>query len=279
MKKVLLIMLAGLILSIGVFAADTIHLGYVNWAEGIAMTHLAEAILEEKMGYNVETIMADVGVIYASLTQGDLDAFMDGWLPITHGSYMERLGDELLDLGYNYTGARIGLVVPSYVPINSIDELNEHKDKFNGRIVGIDPGAGIMQATERAIDEYNLDLTLMESSGPVMAASLGNAIDRENWIVVTGWTPHWKFARWDLKFLEDPKGVYGASENIHTIARRDFVVDYPDVAEFLIRFRMNDQQLGDLMGKISDSNDEPLKVATQWMYEHEDIVENWIPNK
>lgn len=42
---------------------------------------------------------------------------------------------------------------------------------------------------------------------------------------------------------------------------------------------MNDQQLGDLMGKISDSNDDLLKAATQWMYEHEDIVENWIPNK
>ncbi|WP_255420106.1 hypothetical protein [Petrotoga sp. 9PW.55.5.1] len=42
---------------------------------------------------------------------------------------------------------------------------------------------------------------------------------------------------------------------------------------------MSDQQLGDLMGKIADSNEEPLKVATEWMYEYEDLVESWIPNK
>jgi glycine betaine/proline transport system substrate-binding protein len=35
-----------------------------------------------------------------------------------------------------------GLVVPAYVTINSIEELNANKDKFKGEIIGI--GGGLM---------------------------------------------------------------------------------------------------------------------------------------
>eukprot|EP00831_Metopus_contortus_P059848 TRINITY_DN51815_c0_g1_i2.p2 TRINITY_DN51815_c0_g1~~TRINITY_DN51815_c0_g1_i2.p2 ORF type:complete len:134 (+),score=41.03 TRINITY_DN51815_c0_g1_i2:67-468(+) len=33
---------------------ETVKLGYVNWAEGIAMTNLSAVILEDKMGYQVD---------------------------------------------------------------------------------------------------------------------------------------------------------------------------------------------------------------------------------
>ncbi len=65
-------------------------------------------------------------------------------------------------------------------------------------IVGVDAGGGIMQLTDKAIvEEYGLDLDLKASSGPVMTATLQGAIERGEWVVVTGWNPHWKFARWD----------------------------------------------------------------------------------
>lgn len=67
-----------------------VRLVYVNWAEGVAMTHLVQAILEDRMGYEVKTTMADVAPVFASLANGDADAFLDGWLPVTHQSYMER---------------------------------------------------------------------------------------------------------------------------------------------------------------------------------------------
>ncbi|SDC17371.1 glycine betaine ABC transporter substrate-binding protein [Geotoga petraea] len=277
MKK-LLVLLSVLVLSIAIFAAGTVKIAYVNWAEGIAMTNLAKVILVDEMGYEVEDTMADPGLVYASLAQGDQDVFMDGWLPITHESYMNQFGDELTDLGYNFKGARIGLVVPTYVNIDSITELNSVKEKFDSQIVGIDSGAGIMAATERAIDAYDLELELRESSGPVMTATLADAIDNDEWVVVTGWSPHWMFARFDVKFLEDPEGVYGAVENIHSIARRNFIIDMPEVAQFFTHFFMTESELGSLMGVIADSNN-PEEAARQWKEEHMDIVEKWIPNK
>ncbi len=257
----------------------TIKLVYVNWAEGIAMTNLAKVILEEKMGYDVEVTMADVAPIFTSLANGDQDVFMDAWLPITHESYMSEYGDDLEDLGYNFEGARVGLVVPAYMDINSISELNDIADELDNEIIGIDSGAGIMKATETAIDTYGLNLNLISGSGPAMTASLGTAIDREKPIVVTGWTPHWKFARWDLKFLEDPQGIYGDAENIHTIARKGFKVDEKEAAEFFSNFYMNSDQLGDLMGAIADSDEDPDVVAKAWMEENEDLIQSWIPTE
>ncbi|WP_425447546.1 glycine betaine ABC transporter substrate-binding protein [Dethiothermospora halolimnae] len=254
----------------------TVKLGYVNWAEGIAMTNLAKVILEDKMDYEVEMKRADAGVIFTSVADGKTDAFLDGWLPVTHEQYMEKYKDDLVDLGYNFEGAKIGLVVPEYVDVNSIEELNDNKDKFAGRIIGIDSGAGIMKATKTAIEEYDLDYELMAGSGPVMTAKLKDSIESEEPVIVTGWKPHWKFARWDLKFLEDSKGVYGDVENLHTIVRKGFKEDMPEVAKFFETFKMNDQELGSLMGMIADSDEEPHVAAKEWMKENEDLVNSWI---
>ncbi|MGI5892009.1 MAG: glycine betaine ABC transporter substrate-binding protein [Bacillota bacterium] len=264
---------------VGGQSKGTVKLGYVNWAEGIAMTNLAAAVLEDKMGYDVELTMADVAPVFTSLASGNTDVFMDVWLPVTHKDYLDQYGDQLVDLGISYKNALIGLVVPSYVEIDSIEELNDNKDLFNGQIIGIDSGAGLMKATEKAIEQYGLDYTLVSGSGPTMTAALKKAIDANQPIVVTGWTPHWKFARWDLKVLEDPKKIFGDKENIHIMSRIGLEDDMPEVVEFLKNFKMTDSELGDLMGAIDDSDKEPLETAREWMNANADLINSWLPAK
>ncbi|MBM7870346.1 glycine betaine/proline transport system substrate-binding protein [Clostridium pascui] len=259
-------------------SSKKVKLAYVNWAEGVAMTNLAKVVLEEKMGYTVEMTEADPGVIFTSLAEGDTDAFLDGWLPVTHKNYMDKYKDKLLDLGTSFKGAKIGLVVPKYVDVNSVEELKANKDKFNGKIIGIDAGAGIMETTKKAVSEYGLDMELMEGSEPAMLTMLKDAIDKKKPIVITGWAPHWKFSKWDLKFLEDSKKVYGEAEDIHKLARLEFDKDMPEAAEFLKNFTMDEKQLGDLMAAIADGQ-KPLEAAKEWMNKNEDIVNSWVPKK
>ncbi|QDE67410.1 glycine/betaine ABC transporter [Myxococcus xanthus] len=254
-----------------------VRLVYVNWAEGVAMTHLVQAILEDRMGYEVKTTMADVAPVFASLANGDADAFLDGWLPVTHQSYMERFQGKVVDLGTNYEDARIGLVVPADLDITSIEQLNGKAKDLSQSIVGIDSGAGIMTTTEKAIAEYKLDLKLVPSSGPAMTAELKDAIAKKRPVVVTGWKPHWKFARWDLKFLDDPKGVYGAKESIHTLTRVGLEKDLPDVATLLRNFKLDDQQLGSLMGAIEEAAASPEKATREWVKKNQALVDGWIP--
>ncbi|WP_221039426.1 glycine betaine ABC transporter substrate-binding protein [Gelria sp. Kuro-4] len=157
------------------------------------------------------------------------------------------------------------------------DELLNLQSQVKKTIVFIThdlAGAGIMKATAKAIQDYGLKLKLVEGSEPAMTAALKKAIDNKEWIVVTGWAPHWKFARWDLKFLEDPKKDYGEVENIHITARKGLAEDMPEVADFLKNFKLNAQQLGDLEGRIADG-EEPPAAAKAWMAENKDVVDSW----
>ena len=257
-----------------------VNFGYVNWAEGVAMTNIVKVILEDKMDYEVNTTMADAGVVFTSLADGDIDMFIEGWLPVTHKDYMEKYGDKLLKLGANYEGARIGTVVPEYVDINSLEELKGQEDKFDGKIVGIDAGAGVMQATEKAIEDYDLDMNLLTGSEPVMTASISDAIDNKEWIAVTGWTPHWKFNKWDLKFLDDPKQVYGEAETLYTIAKGDIMEDenLKEAVEFIENFKMDDDQLSGLMTDFEEGDNEEA-TAKKWVEENEELVNSWLPAK
>ena len=255
-----------------------VRIGYVSWAEGIAMTHLVKVILEDRMDYTVELTMADPAPIFTSLAEGGLDFFLDAWLPRTHKSHMDQYGDILVDLGTNYEGARIGLVVPDYVDVETIPEMGEKRARFDSAITGIDSGAGIMAATREAISAYDLGMRLLTSSGAAMTASLKDAVQADNPIVVTGWKPHWMFARWELKFLDDPKEVYGTSENIHTIARPGVSKDLPEVVNFLKAFFLNDRQIGtlmDSMNRVADSEE----AARRWMADHGQLVRSWLGGK
>ncbi len=249
-----------------------IEIGYVNWTEGIAMTHLVEAILEDKMGYTVHKRLGYVGQVLDSLSWGTNDVFLDHWVARDTVSGEMK---EFEDLGVNFKGARMGMVVPDYMDIESIDSLNAIQDKAGKRIIGIDAGAEIMEKTRKAIKSYDLDYKLTVSSGPGMTRQLKNAIDNKQPIIVTGWCPHWKFSRFDLKFLEDPKGVYGATKNIHTLARKSFEADHPEVAQFLKNFGFNENQLGNLI-EVFAASENWDKATDQWIKNNQALVKKWL---
>ncbi|WP_142453279.1 glycine betaine ABC transporter substrate-binding protein [Gracilimonas mengyeensis] len=273
------------VLAIGLMAGcaqteseKTADLVYVNWAEGIAYTNLAKVILEDRMGYEVEITSADVGPAYTAVAQGDADAFMETWLPVLHADYYEQYQDQITDLGVVYDGTKSGLVVPTYVEIDSISQMNSVSEEFNGEITGIDAGAGIMSTTQDVIEEYNLDYELVQSSGPAMTSALQRAYEDEEWIVVTGWRPHWKFGRFDLKFLkQDPDKELWGTGQIHIMGRQNLEEEKPELAAFLSNMELTDAELSGLMVAIEESDEDNETVAKQWLQDNEDVIEDWIP--
>ncbi|MFI4911091.1 MAG: glycine betaine ABC transporter substrate-binding protein [Sedimentisphaeraceae bacterium JB056] len=251
-----------------------VKLAYVNWSEGVALTELMEYILTD-MGYEVETTMADVAPIYAAIAGGDQDIMIETWVPVTHKSYWDKYSADFDELGTWFDKAKIGLVVPEYMEINSIEELNSVKDSLEGKITGIDAGAGIMVASEKAIEDYSLEYELISSSGPAMTAALKSAIDKKEPVVVTGWAPHWKFARYDLKFLEDPKGVYGSEEQIKFICRKGFKEDSPEVATLFANIKFDLNQIGSLMDAVSQADGNEKEAVAKWVTENQELVDGW----
>lgn len=143
-------------------------------------------------------------------------------------------------------------------------------------ITGIDPGAGIMAATEEAMEVYDLNVGLLESSDAAMTAELDAAIANDEWIIVTGWSPHWKFAAFDLKYLEDPEEVYGGEEYIATIARQGLEEDHPEVFQLLENFSWTDDEIGQVMD-MNTQNSDFVANADQWIADNSDLVDSWTP--
>ena len=167
--------------------------------------------------------------------------------------------------------------MPKYVTINSIAELKANADKFKGKIIGIDPGAGLMSKTEKVLKDYGLDnFTLVEGSGATMTAALSDAIKNREWVVVTGWTPHWKFAKWELKYLDDPKKIYGGAEYIGTIVRKDLKKDMPEVHKFLDNFYWSPDDMAELMVWNQEKGADPYKNAVKWIKKNNDKVDKWL---
>lgn len=259
-------------------AEKQVRLLYVQWACASAETHVMAEILENKMGYQVELMDVAAAAMYEALANDEADAIFTAWLPLTHGDYMDKVGDKVEDLGPSMEGAKIGLVVPQYVQIDSIEDMNAQKGKFKGQIIGIDSGAGIMKASNQVLADYGLDFELVEGSEGTMIMSLKEAIDREEWIVVTGWTPHWKFARWDLKYLDDPKKVYGEAETINTIVRLGLKEDQPDAYELFDNFAWSPEDLGSAMALAEDLGD-PKLAAQKWVEQNPELVNSWLPEQ
>ena len=255
--------------------SDTIELGYVLWDSEIASTHVVAAIIEDKLGHDVSLTAVDAGPMWMGISRGDFDAMVAAWLPVTHEAYYKKTKDKIVNLGANLEGAKLGLVVPSYVTISSIDELNDNADKFEGKIIGIDPGAGLMAAAERAIEDYDIELNLVAGSDAAMTAALRRAIEREEWIVVTGWTPHWKFAAFDLKYLEDPKKSLGEEEHIATIVTPELEDKAPEVYAFLDNFYWSSVEMAEVMMLIENGM-EPYEAARKWIADNPERVNSWI---
>lgn len=276
----MLMLLMAVILVAGCSSKDnsTVKLAYVAWDSEIASTNVVKEVLESKLGVKVEMLQVDAGPMWAGIADGSADAMVAAWLPSTHASYLEKYGKDIEDAGVNLDGTKTGLAVPAYMEINSIEDLNnaEVAATLNKRIIGIEPGAGIMTATEKALEAYGLsDYTLLESSSAAMAQELQKAFDKNEPIVVTGWTPHWMFANMDLKYLDDPKNVYGGAEQIHTMVRSGLKDDMPDVHLFLSQFKWTAEDMEQVMVKIQGGQS-PEEAAKEWVDSNEAKVNEWI---
>ncbi|WP_308634401.1 glycine betaine ABC transporter substrate-binding protein [Paenibacillus silvisoli] len=256
-----------------------IKLAYVAWDSEIASTNVVKYVLESKLNYKVELMQVDAGPMWAGIADGSADAMVAAWLPTTHASYLEKYGKELEDLGPNLNGTKTGLVVPSYMKENSIEDLKQGEigDKVDHKIIGIEPGAGIMSSTEQALKDYGLDADwqLVESSSAAMATELQKAFDAKKPIIVTGWTPHWMFAKMELKYLTDSKGVYGGDEKIHTMVRKGLKEDMSDAYKMLDQFQWNPDDMAEVMVEIQGGKS-PEDASKAWVDAHEKEVKVWL---
>ena len=143
------------------------------------------------------------------------------------------------------------------------------------KIIGIEPGAGIMKLTKTAIKDYGLDdWKLIEGSSAAMVAELKKAINNKEPIIVTGWSPHWMFSSFDLKYLDDPKGSFGGAEAINTIVRKGLEQDAPGAYKILDQFAWETSDIEAVMVDVADGMN-ATEAAGKWIDANPDKVAQW----
>ena len=250
----------------------TVNLAYVEWDTEVASTHVVAEVLKE-MGYEVKTTPLDNAIMWESVAKGEVDGMVAAWLPSTHQAQYEQYKDQVENLGPNLEGAKLGIAVPSYMAVDSIADLSDEAGKT---ITGIEPGAGVVAAAENTVATYdNLsDWNVATSSSGAMTVALGQAIKNKEDIVITGWSPHWMFAKYDLKYLDDPEGTMGEAESINTMVRQGLADDLPEVYEVLDKFNWTQEDMEEVMLSINDGTSAE-DAAKDWVTNHPEEVAAW----
>lgn len=262
--------------------AKPVKIGWAAWSDAEFVTKLAAKIIKDKLGREVELVQTDVAPLYQGVSRGDLDAMMMAWLPQTHADYHGKVKDKVETLGTVYQGAKLGWVVPAYIPeseLNSIEDLQkpEIKQKLGSTVQGIDPGAGLTRLSEKALKDYGLEsYKLQISSEAGMLTSVDRAVRTEKWFVATSWNPHWMFGKYELRYIADPKGSLGEAEHVDVLARQGFKQDNPDVAAFLSRMKL---PIGDLEAAMFEAQQTSYDAAVdKYIADHPDQVKVWLGN-
>nr|WP_202501602.1 ABC transporter permease/substrate binding protein [Streptomyces sp. SID5785] len=249
-----------------------ITIGYIPWDEGVASTFLWKEILEQR-GFEVEAKQFDAGPLYTSMAQGSVDFETDSWLPTTHAEYWKKYGKDLEDLGSWYGPTSLELTVPAYMKgIDSLEDLKGQGDKFGGKITGIEASAGETGLLKsKILKAYGLDkeYKVVDSSTPAMLAELKRAYAKKQPIVVPLWSPHWAYNDFKLKKLKDPKGAWGKGDGVHSLARKGFGSEFPEVDKWLKDFKMSEKQLTSLEAEINKAG----------KGKQQDAVKTWLQQK
>ncbi|MEX3952423.1 glycine betaine ABC transporter substrate-binding protein [Paraburkholderia sp. EG287B] len=271
-------------MSVGVgsaVAAEPIKLAITDWADVLATANVAKYVLETKLNQPVKFVNADIGIQFQGVARGDLDIMVGGWLPVTHAVYYAKYKNDLDDVGVIYTGGRNGWAVPAYVPeseVSSISDLNKPdvKSKLDGTIQGIGPGSGLMQASQKSVQAYDLNgYNLQSSSEAGMLAAVSRAYQTKQWVVATVWSPHWLWQKWQMRYLKDPKGTLGGEEQVHAFASKQFATKFPRADVFFKHFKLTlaDVEAIELEG---NSTNDYATAAKKFVDAHPDKLKAWL---
>ncbi len=261
-------------------AEKAITIGVNNWAENIAVANLWKLLLEGK-GRQVKLQNADKAMLYGGVAKGQIDLTFEVWLPHLDEPAFSKVRDNVELIGPWFLEASMGLAVPDYVTVDSIDQLNARKTEFTGggtpTVYGIEAGSSLMGATDKAKVQYGLEFNVLASSESGMLITLERAIQRKQPIVVTLWKPHWVWSRYKLRYLKDPKGLYGKTDAIHAISSKTFRGEHAEVDRWLRNFRMDDASLGSLMAEIiAQGQSTPAKGTRAWIDANRTTVDAWL---
>lgn len=254
---------------------ETISIGVTPWTSTVPPTKIASLILQD-MGYEVEEVEAEAGNIYAGLSQGSLDVFMDSWFP-NQKHYVEKYEDKIEAIAVSYDDADSGLVVPTYMEdINDVGDLKGKEDLFDNVAYTIEEGDPAMENLQKVIEKYELDIEQVNSSEGAMLAQAEKLIAQEKPVLFYGWRPHSMFTKYDAKILTNEKVTeYFSGSSVNIIVNKELAEKAPEVYQFFENWSISIDDVEEMIANIDDGAD-PEEEAQKWIDNNQDKVNEML---
>lgn len=287
---------------------ETINLIVNPWTASRLNAEVAKVIIESELGNPVEiTEVNENDAMFTGMADGTLDAVLEIWpsgVTDAENAYFDE--GSVVDIGELGAIGKIGWFVPQYV----IDENPElatwegYQDPAmaelfataetgsNGRFLGTDPSYS--QYDEQIISNLGLPFEVVFSgSEPATVAETDARFAAKEPILLYWWTPTAAVAAYDLVNVTLPPYTEecGASA-----AAGDGGVDcdYPEdamfkaasglleakdaaVFAFLKNFTITTEDQLEMLPGVEIDGGDPAEVAAEWVSNHEDTWNAWLP--
>ena len=257
----------------------------VGWTD-ITATTAATSVVLKGLGYSPKATVLSVPVTYASLKNGDIDVFLGNWMPTMEGDIKKYREDGSVEtLTKNLSGAKYTLAVNKAAAdggVKDFADIAKHKDKFENKIYGIEPGNDGNRLIQGMIDKNTFGLkgfSVVESSEQGMLAQVKRAKRKNEWVVFLGWEPHPMNANFKLTYLTGGDDVFGPNlggAEVFTNVRKGYASECPNVGKLLTNQVFTLAMENEIMGAILDGGQEPEKAATAWLKKHADVLGKWL---
>ncbi|MCO7610483.1 choline ABC transporter substrate-binding protein [Pseudomonas chlororaphis] len=289
-KRCFLLLCATALLSSPSWAAEpasckSVRMGVVNWTDVIATSAVADVLLNG-LGYDSKQTSAVQQIIFAGIRDQRLDIFLGYWKPAMDQNIAPFLeaGQVKVMAQPSLADAQATLAVPDYVAqagLKTFADIARFKEQLGGKIYGIEPGSGANTTIKTMIDTDHFGLKgfkLIESGEAGMLAAVQRAINRKEFVVFVGWTPHPMNINMAITYLTGSEDVYGPNEGaatVSTVTAPDYAERCPNVYRLLQNLSFSAAQESQLMVPIMQRK-APQEVARQWLREHPEDLQRWL---
>lgn len=266
-------------------SCQTVGLANVNWTGVTIKSEMMDYLLDT-LGYETDLTTASVPIAFQSVADGQRDAFLGLWLPTQESMITPYLDDgEIEQLSANLEGAKYTLAVPEYVweaGVRDFSDLDEYKERFEGRIYGIEAGNDGNAAIQSMIDDdaFGLgDWELMESSEAGMLTQVQRSVPRDEWVTFLGWAPHPMNINIDMRYLTGGAEYFGPNQGgatVYSIATAGYTDRCSNVGRLLEQYAYSVEEQSEAGGYVINDDQSPLAAAQSLVADKPEMLDRWL---
>ena len=285
-------------------SGTTINIAISPWVGSAANVAVAKLLLEQKLGYTVNTTNIDEYAQFPALANGTLDATLEVW-PSGHAKDFAKYikgGNGVVDGGLTGVTGQIGWWIPTYMltahpELATWEGLKTDASLFKtaesgsaGQILDGDPS--FVTYDQSIADNLGLNLKVVYGGSETAELSaLDAAYQKQAPILLYFWTPHWAQQKYDLTMIKLPDVTPACTaaaagdvtkyacaypqDNLYKAFNSDLQTKAPAAFAFLTAMKYtNDDQNG--IGLDISNGMKPAAAAQKWIDANPTVWQPWV---